>query len=71
MRCLILLDPITQSLFILLDFHRYDDKICMECTFCILPLMCRATHLSSLLVYAVFTILSMRYTEWAIEGAFE
>ena len=39
MRCLILLHPFTQSLFIPLDFHRHVDKISMECTFCILPVL--------------------------------
>ena len=78
MRCLILLHPFTQSLFIPLDFHRYFEKINMECTFfyfttCVnaQAVKCWATHLSSLLVYAVFTLVTMWYTEWAIEGAFE
>ena len=73
MRCLILLHSFTQSLFIPLDFHRHVDKISMECTTAFVnagAMKCQATNLSSLLVYAVFTILSMWYTEWAIEGAF-
>ena len=49
MRCLILLHPFTQSLFILLDLknHKHVDKISMDCTFCILPLAmkCLATRL--------------------------
>ena len=75
MRCLILLHPFIQSLYIPLEFYRHVDKINMVHFLYFMAFIdaqamkCRVTHLSSLLVYAVFTILSMQYTERAIEGA--
>ena len=69
MRCLILLQPFTQSRFMPLDFHRHVDKISMECTFCILPLAmkCQVTHLY---ICSIHHIIDAE-TEWAIEGSFE